>query len=136
MSAPLSRPQLQHPSFGTLAGVQRRWGALNPAQGAWLLRQGVTTEALLQPTPVGTARVRFLDGGTFAVGTDACTGALTFRIGNVEGRGIDLAAWSPRTRQIGTWYGRAFALGEDQIDNPATYFGGALFAFTPPHSIG
>lgn len=122
MSAPLCCRQLQRLSSGTLASVQRRWGALSPAQSAWLLRQGISPKALLQPTPVGATRVKFLDG-TFDV-AETGLGALTFRIANVEGRGIDLAAWSPRTEEIGSWYGRAFCLGQDQIDNPATYFSG------------
>jgi hypothetical protein len=109
----------------TLAGVHRHWGALNAAQAAWLIKQGVSVEAIMEPTPIGTARVRFIDGNTFvAAGTEAGTGALTFRISDVDGEVIDLAAWSPRTGEIGCWYGRGFALGQDQIDNPATYFGG------------
>jgi hypothetical protein len=45
-------------------------------------------------------------------------------VGHVDGVDIDLAAWSPRTGEIGCWYGRGFALGQDQINNPATYFDG------------
>jgi hypothetical protein len=124
MSAPLSRQQLQRLSNGTLAAVQRRWGALNKPQARWLTRQGVSAAAILEPTPIGAAQVRFLDGGTFTVsGTDG-TGALTFRVQNVDGDDFDLVAWSPGAAQIGSWYGRAFALGQDWIDNPATYFAG------------
>jgi hypothetical protein len=125
MSAPLTRQQLVRLSLGrrSLAGVHRSWGTLNKAQGAWLLNQGVSAAALLEPSPVGATRVRFLDGNTFDVaGTEAGTGALTFRI-NV-GEDIDIIAWSPRTGEIGAWYGRGFCLGQDQIDNPATYFDG------------
>jgi hypothetical protein len=104
----------------TLAGVHRGWGALNAAQGAWLIKQGVSVEAILEPDPIGTAWVRFNDG-TFEV-AETGIGALTFRIRDVDGAVIDLAAWSPRTGDIGCWYGRGFALGQEQIDNPATYF--------------
>lgn len=107
----------------TLASVQRRWGALNQAQADWLTLQGVPAEALMMPTPVGAAQVCFDDDGTFASSASGI-GALTFRIQNVEGEDIDLAAWSPQTGELGSWYGRAFALGEDQIDNPASYFDG------------
>ena len=55
-------------------------------------------------------------------GTETGTRALTFRISNVDGEDIDLAAWSPRFGELATWYGRGFALGQDQIDNPAAYF--------------
>ena len=57
-----------------------------------------------------------------ASGTETGTRALTFRISNVDGEDIDLAAWSPRFGELATWYGRGFALGQDQIDNPAAYF--------------
>lgn len=33
----------------------------------------------------------------------------------------DVVFWSPATGQFATWYGRAFAIGEVSIDNPATY---------------
>ena len=113
--------------------MQRQWGALNPTQGAWLTKQGISAEALLQPTPVGAARVKFLDGTFAAASTEGGTKALTFRVSNVDGEDIDLAAWSPRTGEIGSWYGRAFALGEDAIFNPASYcFGDALRIHADP----
>jgi hypothetical protein len=128
VSAPLSRQQLERLSAGRrcLSGVHRAWGTLNEAQGAWLTKQGVSAAAVLEPTPIGATWVRFLDDdGTFdAASTEAGTKALTFRVSNVDGEDIDLAAWSPRTGQTGLWYGRGFALGQDQIDNPATYFDG------------
>jgi hypothetical protein len=125
MSAPVTRKQLERLSVGrSLAAVQRRWGPLNEAQGTWLRHQGVSVEAILEPTPIGAARVKFLDGTFDVARSEAGTPALTFRVSNVDGDDIDLAAWSPRMGQTGTWYGRAFALGQNQIDNPASYFDG------------
>jgi hypothetical protein len=124
MSAALDRRALQRLSGRTLASVQRRWGALSEEQGAWLVKQGVPPEALLDPTPVGAANVCFHDDGTFAASASG-TAVLTFRVADVDAVDIDLAAWSPRTGELASWYGRAFALGEDQIFNPASFFAGA-----------
>ena len=34
---------------------------------------------------------------------------------------VDVAVWQPRSPRLGSYFGWAFALGEDQIDNLATY---------------
>ncbi len=46
---------------------------------------------------------------------------------------VDVAVWQPRSTRLGSYMGRAFALGEDQIENPATYFadGGLAVHRTP-----
>ncbi len=46
---------------------------------------------------------------------------------------IDIAVWQPRTGGIGSYFGRAAAFGEAQIENPATYsFGGGLTVHKTP----
>ena len=110
----------------SLAAVHRGWGSINRGQGAWLRDQGVSPEAIIEPDPIGAAWVRFLGDATFeaAKGTEPLAlRALTFRV--VDGDEIiDLAAWSPRTGQIGIWRGVGFALGQEAIFNPATFFDG------------
>ena len=142
MTAPLNRRQLEQircgrlgVTTGSLAAVHRSWGIINRAQGAWLLNHGVSPEAIIEPHPVGAAWVRFLGDATFEAvkGTEPqALRALTFRI--VDGdEVVDLAAWSPRTGQIGNWRGVGFALGQDAIFNPATFFdGGALRLHATP----
>jgi hypothetical protein len=46
---------------------------------------------------------------------------------------VDIAVWQPRTARLGSYFGRAFALGQDQIDSAATYFaeGGLLVHRSP-----
>jgi len=60
-SPPITRQQLERLRAGrrSVAGVHRSWGALNEAQGAWLTKQGVSLEAILEPTPIGATWVRF-----------------------------------------------------------------------------
>ena len=108
----------------------------NPADGLigypdereirWLLAQGVSDTAMLKPTPIRAGNVRFLDGATFDFDAGAAR-ALIF----TEER--DLVAWSPRTGQLASWRGVAFALGEEAVFNPASWFVGfGLHAYRLP----
>jgi hypothetical protein len=81
------------------------------AAKAWLSRQGVADETM--------QRFRF------AVGRRASDGRFE---NDPAGDGWivfpereDIVFWRPSSGELATWYGRAFAIGEDAIDNPATY---------------
>jgi len=103
----------------SLASVHRSWGFPTDDEVRWLLRQGVSDDALW---PISGATVCF-DRGAFKLDN---TGerALTFRAENY-GELIDLIAWQPRTGKLASWRGQAFCLGDlDSVFNPATYFAG------------
>jgi hypothetical protein len=118
-----------------LAAVHRAWGLPDDAMVQWLLRQGIDEAALLNPYPIGAAKVRFLAGNTFDLDPDGDR-ALTFRATDVDDV-IDLIAWQPRTGQLASWRGVAFCLGDvDDTFNPATYFAGGMLAFTARRSSG
>ena len=96
----------------------------NELETQWLLSQGVSDEALLGTPCLRAGRVRFLDDGTFEFADDGDR-ALVFRVFD-NGCEIDLVAWSHRKNSLATNRGVAFALGQDAIFNPATYFDGGL----------
>jgi hypothetical protein len=86
----------------------------------WLMhRQGVSDTALLRPTHIRAANVTFLDSYTFDFDA-AGVPALLFE------EDEDWIAWQPKTGQIASWASKAFALGQDAIFNPATYFVGSM----------
>jgi hypothetical protein len=98
----------------------------------WLLDQGVSPAAMLDPTPIQAANVVFLGGDTFNFDTGGVR-AFVFK----EFDSGDLVAWRPGPKrtpdQLATWRGVAFALGEDAIWNPASYFmGSALRVHADP----
>jgi hypothetical protein len=96
----------------------------------WLRSQNLLDAALNVLPRIGAASVVFL-GNVFEEASDGQR-ALTFPIHDC-GKFIDFAAWRPRTGQLGTWCGVGFAIGQDQIFNPATYFdGGALRVHRTP----
>ena len=85
----------------------------------WLVSQGVTPDTIAKPRPIRAASVRFWQN-TFDFDDDG-ERSLIF----LEDR--DAIAWQPRTGALACWCGVNFALNEEAIDNPATYFaGGAL----------
>jgi hypothetical protein len=101
--------------------AQDLWRAPAPdlAELRWLRSQGVSRSAILHPWPIGATNVK-LDGGTFEFDVNGeC--ALTFLIEDC-GEVIDVAAWEPRTGLLATWLGVGFAIGQEAIFNPATYF--------------
>ena len=69
-------------------------------QWKWLLDQGVPLNTLMEMT-----QVRVVDG------------ALAF----YEAVSGDVVLWHPKTGQLESWLGNAFALGEDNIFNAGTY---------------
>ena len=119
----LSKPREPFQSAYGLALEQFDWGYPNKLQTQWLHSQGVKSlKALLSPWPVGATRVTF-DGDYFD--PDPCgVNALTFVCFD-RGEPIDVCAWFPRTGKLATYLGRAVFLGdEDDLFNPATWFGG------------
>jgi hypothetical protein len=111
-----------YPENKSLAAVHRSWGFPTDDELLWLVRQGVSDDALW---PISGATVYF-DGNAFKLYPEG-ERALTFRAEDC-GEVIDLVAWQPRTGKLASWRGQAFCLGDvDDIFNPATYFaGGAL----------
>src|SRR4051794_11614099 len=80
------------------------------SQFMWLRTQGIGHDALTSPTWPRAARVEFR-GGTFVFSPlDETEGecALVFLADDDFGH-IDLVAWNPRTGNIATWLGRAWA---------------------------
>lgn len=96
----------------------------------WIRRQGVSRSALLSPWPIGATNVT-LKGNTFEQDSNG-EHALTFLIED-GGEVIDVAAWQPRAGRLTTLLNAGFAIGQEAIFNPATYFaGGALYVHETP----
>lgn len=92
----------------------------------WLIREGVSTAAMVQPLPVMIATGRMAADGLFE---HAAEGERWLAFEEAE----DVVFWQPRRGAIATYAGRAFALGEAAIDNPGTYaFDCALNIFDDP----
>ena len=81
----------------------------------WLFAQGVPDTAILEPEPIRAGKVRFLDRLTFDFDSDG-ERALIFRHDH------DLIAWQPKRELLASWRGVAFAINEDAIWNPASWF--------------
>jgi hypothetical protein len=93
------------------------WDIPSDLEIAWLLKQGISEPAMITPPVVLAANVVFLDGNTFDFDAGGVR-AFIFREPN------DLIAWRPASKRVATWRSSAFALGEDAIWNPASYFMG------------
>lgn len=84
------------------------------AQFDWLRRSGVPVEALIALMPLRHAIGVRAEDGHF----DPDRSGADFLVFEQPG---DLVFWQPRTGELATWCGRAFALGEDQITDATTY---------------
>jgi len=121
---------------------------LNELELRWLLlRHDVPDTALMQPGPVRAGHVRFLASKTHAFSSVT---SLNSKANSIKARRVfdfdeageralvfiedhDLIAWQPRTGQLASWRGVAFALGESAIWNPASWFmGGGLKVHRTP----
>lgn len=92
----------------------------------WLRRAGVHTDVITTVMPIRVARGSVAEDERF---DDDPEGAAFLVFEEAD----DLVFWQPRTGQIGTRHGSAFALGEAAILDPATYsFDGNLNIFTDP----
>ena len=86
---------------------------LKQVQIDWLLDRGVSPSAISQPTLMKTCAGQRAKDGRFDVEPE---GHQWF----VFEEEHDLVFWQPVSGEIVTETGRAFALGEEFIDNPAT----------------
>lgn len=92
----------------------------------YLLNHGVPPEAMIQPAPVMLARGIKSGDGHF----EEANVHLFWLVFEEQG---DFVFWQPRTGEIAIDTGRAFALGQDNIDNPgATALGAWLRIFADP----
>jgi hypothetical protein len=99
------------------------------AEIGWLLDQDISDTAILEPEPLRAGKVRFLGKQTFDFARFSDIGERALVIVADE----DLIAWQPRTGTLATWRGATFALGQEAIFNPATYFSsGALHVHETP----
>ena len=87
--------------------------SLKQAQIDWLLCQGVKLTAISQTSPIMTCCGERASDGRFDENHEGPQW-LVFE------EQYDLVFWNPATGEIATDSGRAFALGEEAIDNPAT----------------
>ncbi len=102
-------------------------GCLSPTQLDWLRGQGVSPSAIIEWPIVNSARVLFNDNRfDFATHGDDGQNVLTLLIEDMY-RPIDIAAWAPKTGNMGTWLGLGFAVSQSDIFNPGKYaFNGCL----------
>ena len=98
------------------------WDIPSEAEIRWLLHQGFSESALMTPTLIRAANVEFLNGRTFDfdVGGER---AFVLVVADNEFV-VDFVAWEPKRGALATWRGAAFALGQEAIFNPASYFDG------------
>lgn len=112
------------------ASQQWQTPALSPVELRWLRGQGLSRAAILSPWPIGATNVTFT-GKAFKLDANG-ERALTFLVEDC-GEAIDIAARQPRTGKLATLLGTGFAIGQEAIFNPATYFAGdALLVHETP----
>ncbi|MEP9400123.1 hypothetical protein [Mesorhizobium sp. KR2-14] len=96
------------------------------AELAWLVRQGVPTTALVRPTAIMLATGSKTHDGLFE---HAEHGERWIAFEQED----DFVFWHAGRNAFATYSNRAFALGEEAIDNPGTYaFERALNIFASP----
>ena len=91
-----------------------RWSSLTQAQIDWLIGNGVTIPAMIRPQAILLAKGVKAHDGRFEENSN---GQSWLMFEEAE----DEVYWQPRTGELSTYEGRAFALGEDAICNPGTY---------------
>src|SRR5215208_7116286 len=91
------------------------------AELEWLFATGVPVNAMAEPWPIKSARVRFLKNATFDFDREGHRAIIL--LAEDLGKAIDLIAWRAPSSGIASWRGAAFCLGDlDNVFNPATYF--------------
>jgi hypothetical protein len=109
--------------------ARREFPTLLPLRQAaidWLLSRGITPAAIGNPTAIMQAKGARAPDGRFDP-DDAGAQWLAFR------ESTDAIFWRPNTSELAWDTGRAFCLGEDLIDSPATTaFGRYLSIFASP----
>lgn len=100
--------------------------ALRQVHLNWLLKQGVSPSAVIDPTMIEVARGGRAWDGVFEHAEDGPEW-LAFSEEN------DTVYWRPATGELATEWGNAFALGQDEIRNPgATALGSWLSIHASP----
>jgi len=92
----------------------------------WFRSRGVSDEALRGPPLVLVAHGVKAADGCFE---DDAAGEAWLAFPEAD----DVTYWQPLTREFATWNRRIFAIGQDAIDNPATFtFDACLNVFADP----
>lgn len=86
---------------------------LTQIQIDWLLSQGVTPTAIVNPSSIWSAIGTRHEDGRFDANPEG-------QIWLAFEEPMDWIFWQPRTGELATEEGRSFALGEDWIDSPST----------------
>lgn len=90
------------------------YSTLEWTQYNWLLAEGAPADVLARLSPIRVARGVQAGDGLFE---ENAAGQSFLAFPEAE----DIVFWQPRTGEMASFNGRAFALGEDAIGNPATY---------------
>jgi hypothetical protein len=106
---------------GMFAGQPR----LSESVVSFLLQNGVDSNVLHDRVPMRAGYVLFGDDGRFEFvsqttspwGSEPVHAALIL-IRDRSNTAIDIVAWEVKKRHIGTWLGRAWALGQDRVFKP------------------
>jgi len=94
-----------------------------------LKANGVAIPAMIWPDPIRRARGGKVEGGFFLDVVDDEIGEDWLAFGTSN----DIIYWYPKTGELATAYGRAFALGEELITDAFTYsFDGSLVIYADP----
>ena len=95
--------------------------ALRQVHIDWLLKMGVSAETIILPDPIELVRGSRGQDGIFEHSPDGPEWFAFLEDG-------DMVYWRPKTGELATEYGAAFALGGDDIRNPGvTALGGWLY---------
>jgi hypothetical protein len=98
---------------------------------------GLRPEVLLQPLALRVGSIAWIDAETFAFEQHLVVDvpveqAILFLVTDSHRDALDIAAWQPSSRRLGTWCHRAWALGQDTIYAPRLDRHGALPVWRNP----
>jgi hypothetical protein len=120
-----------------LAGSYEARRLLLERERAELLRNGVPASAIDGPVPIRTDYVGWFGETSFEPETCLPLGmpterALWFLVLDQHREPIDIVAWAPARNRLGSWLGRAWALGQEQTFRPRLDPDGALPVWRDP----
>jgi hypothetical protein len=102
-----------------------------------LLRNGVPTSAIDAPVPLRSDHIAWFGETSFE--PEACLPlgmpterAFWFLVLDQDREPIDIVAWAPARSRLGSWLGRAWALGQEQVFRPRLDPDGALPIWRDP----
>lgn len=98
---------------------------LRQSQLDWLRRSGVTIQSMIfsryhLPSAICLGYGEAAPDGRFDITEDGPVW-IAFDIFDGFMEQVDTCFWQPRTGELATWLGRTFALGQEIVDDPATY---------------